>query len=122
MKLATILAVILLAPPAVALAQQPQSEAMKAMDMQLATNPATRGYMHSMQAMQDKMKGMAPTNDPNKDFVSMMKPHHQAAVEIAETYLKYGTDPTLKKMAKEIVSSQKMEITELDAWQAKHTK
>lgn len=45
------------------------------------------------------MQAMTPTNEPNKDFVVMMEPHHQAAVDIAEAYPKYGSDPTLKKMA-----------------------
>ena len=84
------------------------------------TSPATQAYMQSMQGMHDKMKGMTPTNDPNKDFVIMMKPHHQAAVEMAQTYLKYGTDPTLKKMANDIVISQKKEIVEMTTWQIKH--
>lgn len=40
----------------------------------------------------------------------------QAAVEMAETYLKYGKDPVLTKMAKDIVGSQKKEIAAMDKW------
>ena len=108
---------MMLALPHLALAQ---SDAMKGMDMKGATSPATQSYMQAMKGMQDKTQAMTPTNDPNKDFVMMMSPHHQAAVDMAETYLKYGNDPTLKKMARDIVSSQKKEIAEMDAWKAKH--
>ena len=87
---------------------------------QEATNPATKAYEQSMTAMHDTMQTMKPMNDPNMDFVMMMKPHHQAAVEMAETYLKYGTAPILKKMAQDIVSSQKKEIGAMDAWETKH--
>ena len=113
-----ILTTLLAATPGLALAQ----DGMKGMDMTAVTSPATKAYMQSMQGMQDAMKGVTPTNDPSKDFVMMMKPHHQAAVEMAETYLKYGSDPMLKKMARDIVSSQNKEIQAMTAWQAKHAK
>ncbi len=117
-----LVAAVLVAMPGLVLAQSASPDTMKNMDMKGVTSPATKEYMQSMQGMQDKMQTMTPTNDPNKDFVMMMMPHHQAAVEMAQTYLKYGSDPTLKKMAKDIVSSQKKEIAEMSAWQDKHAK
>ena len=124
MKASSILvAVLLAATPGLAHAQSAQPDAMHGMAMKgAATNPATKSYMQSMQGMQDAMAGMTPSNDPDKDFVAMMKPHHQAAVEMAETYLKYGSDPMLKAMAKDIVSSQNKEIAQMNAWQAKHAR
>ena len=124
MKASMILvAALLAAAPGLALAQSAQPDAMHSMAMKGATtNPATKSYMQSMQGMQDAMAAMTPTNDPNKDFVMMMKPHHQAAVEMAQTYLKYGSDPMLKQMAKDIVSSQNKEIAEMNAWQVRHAK
>lgn len=108
---------MMIAIPGLAFAQ----DTMPGMDMsKAAANPATQAYMQSMQVMHDKMQAMTPANDPNKDFVMMMKPHHQAAVEMAEAYLKYGNDPMLTKMAKDIVISQKKEIGEMTAWEAKH--
>ena len=83
-------------------------------------SPASKKYMKAMQAMDDKMKGMSLTGDPNMDFVMMMTPHHQAAVDMTEAYLKYGKDPQLAQMARAIVSSQTREIKEMNAWQAKH--
>lgn len=116
MKTRLFAAVLLLTAPSLAMAQS----TMKGMDMKSASSPATQEYMHAMQGMQQAMQGMTPTNDPNKDFVMMMKPHHQAAVEMAKSYLRYGDDPKLMKMAKDIVSSQIKEIKEMSEWQAKH--
>ncbi len=49
-------------------------------------------------------------------FVSMMIPHHQDPVKMAQEYLKVGKNETLKKVAQNIVSSQKKEIQELQEW------
>jgi len=69
------------------------------------------------------MKGMsAPeyTGDADKDFVSHMIPHHQGAIEMAEVELKYGKDPELKRLAKNIINAQHDEIGFMQRWQAKH--
>ena len=121
MKKPILVAAVLIALPGFALAQSAQPATMPGMDMSKgATSPATQAYMQSMQGMHDKMQAMTPTNDPSRAFVMMMKPHHQAAVEMAETYLKYGNDPMLTKMAKNIVNSQKKEIAEMSAWESMH--
>jgi uncharacterized protein (DUF305 family) len=36
--------------------------------------------------------------------------------------LKYGKDPALKKLARDIVAAQRKEIAFMQQWQAKHTK
>jgi len=94
--------------------------AMQGMSMPEATNPASQAYLQAMDAMNKSMQGMIPTNDPSMDFVMMMKPHHQAAVDMAQAYLKAGKDPELLKMAKDIVASQEKEIKKMNEWEAKH--
>jgi uncharacterized protein (DUF305 family) len=84
------------------------------------TSRATQAYMWAMKAMQVKMKSFAPTNDPDKDFVIMMKPHHKAAIDMARAYLKYGTDPILRKMAQGMVRDQGKEYEEMSAWEVHH--
>lgn len=64
--------------------------------------------------------GMKPTGDADKDFVAMMIPHHQAAVDMAEVELKYGKDKKLRVMAEDIIKSQKKEIAEMKEWLAKN--
>jgi uncharacterized protein (DUF305 family) len=80
--------------------------------------PAAKANMEAHQKMMDAMNGMKPTGDADKDFVMMMIPHHQGAIDMAEVELKYGKDPELKKMAKEIIADQKKEIGEMKKWQS----
>jgi hypothetical protein len=59
------------------------------------------------------MKGMAsrPTGDVDRDFVEMMVPHHQGAVDMAVAYLRAGHNEKLRRLAQEIVVTQQQEIT-----------
>lgn len=75
---------------------------------------------HAMQAMCEKMDGMQMSNDANQDFVKMMIPHHQSAVDMATAYLKEGKDPQLVEMARKIIEAQKKEIEELQTWLEAH--
>jgi hypothetical protein len=52
-----------------------------------------------------------PTGDVDLDFVAMMLPHHQGAVDMAKAELKYGHDEQLRRPAQEIVVTQQQEIT-----------
>jgi uncharacterized protein (DUF305 family) len=56
----------------------------------MASAPATAGYMKAMQAMHHDMMGMKTTGDADKDFVTMMIPHHQGAIDMAKVELQYG--------------------------------
>ena len=46
--------------------------------------------MKPMQAMHQTMMTMHSSGDADKDFVMMMAPHHQAAVDMARAYMKHG--------------------------------
>jgi hypothetical protein len=63
-------------------------------------------------AMNRMMDGMSvkPTGDANRDFVEMMIPHHQGAIDMAQAYLRYGTNEQLKRIAQEIIVDQLQEI------------
>jgi hypothetical protein len=52
-----------------------------------------------------------PTGDVDRDFVAMMVPHHQGAVDMANAELKYGNNEQLRRLAQHIVTSQEQEIT-----------
>jgi uncharacterized protein (DUF305 family) len=67
------------------------------------------------------MKGMdVPlTGQTDKDFVAGMIPHHRGAVDMAQVELKYGKDPQMKKLAKDIIAAQKKEIAFMQEWQKK---
>ena len=58
------------------------------------------------------MAGMdkKPTGDIDRDFVVQMTAHHQGAIDMAVTMLKYGKNEQLKRMAQEIIVDQQQEI------------
>jgi uncharacterized protein (DUF305 family) len=63
-------------------------------------------------AMNKMMADMAikPVGDVDRDFVAMMVPHHQGAVDMAKAELKYGHNEQLRRLAQEIVTTQQLEI------------
>jgi uncharacterized protein (DUF305 family) len=50
-------------------------------------------------------------------FLQAMVPHHEAAVVMAKDLAQKTKRPELQKLAKEIVSSQQMEINQMQQWQ-----
>ena len=71
-------------------------------------------------AAMDRMHGpmMSGIADPDPDaaFVRGMIPHHQGAIDMAETVLKFGRDPQNQHFAREIIDTQTREIAEMRAW------
>jgi uncharacterized protein (DUF305 family) len=63
-------------------------------------------------AMNKMMADMTikPTGDVDRDFVAMMVPHHQGAVDMAKAELKYGHNVQLRGMAQEIIDTQQQEM------------
>jgi hypothetical protein len=51
-----------------------------------------------------------PAGDVDHDFVAMMIPHHQGAIDMAKLELIYGHDPVLRRLAQAIVVEQQQEI------------
>ena len=80
---------------------------------------ATKALRDSHHQMMEDMN-IKTTGNPDKDFVAMMIPHHQGAVDMAKVELKFGKDPELRKLAQEIVAAQEKEIAFMKAWQKKH--
>jgi uncharacterized protein (DUF305 family) len=64
-------------------------------------------------AMNKMMADMTtkPTGDVDRDFVAMMVPHHQGAVDMAKAELQYGHNEQLRRLAQGIVVAQEREIT-----------
>ena len=63
-------------------------------------------------AMNKMMADMtvAPTGDIDRDFVAMMVPHHQGAIDMALIILRFGKSEQLKRLAQEIIVTQQQEI------------
>ena len=62
---------------------------------------AMDGYMQPMDEMMAAMADVAPAGDADADFLLMMIPHHQSAVDMARVVLEEGDDPEIRDMAQE---------------------
>ena len=69
-----------------------------------------------MNKMQEGMDKVQDTGNATLDFLYGMIPHHESAVEMSKSYLKYAKekkDPAFKEMAEEIIKTQEEEIEEM---------
>jgi hypothetical protein len=62
--------------------------------------------MNKMMADMD----VVPTGDVDQDFVAMMVPHHQGAIDMAQAVLRYGRNEQLRRIAQEVIVEQQQEI------------
>ena len=108
LALLTSYAVLLL--PAVA---QPQDESKTA--SKPTSSPAMQMHRDMMSGSKESM-AMKPTGDIDRDFVMMMRHHHQTGVQMSEHQIKNGKDPKVREVAQKIADSQRQEIKEFDQW------
>jgi uncharacterized protein (DUF305 family) len=69
------------------------------------------GEMAEADATMHRDMTVAPSGDLDRDFLRMMVPHHQGAIDMALLVLKYGRDERVKRLAQSIVVQQGEEIT-----------
>ena len=72
--------------------------------------------LNAMQEMNQSMNGMKMTGNQDHDFIMMMIPHHDAAIDMAKIELRDGRDPRVKKVAKGIFKGQTKDVKEMTAW------
>lgn len=105
-------------------ATPPAATPMAASNMpMMASDPsdtaATKGYKAAMM----KMMGDSPksfSGDPDVDFFSQMRVHHEAAIDMATVELSEGNDPAVKALARNIIAAQQKEIATMNAWLKQH--
>jgi uncharacterized protein (DUF305 family) len=75
-------------------------------------DPEAPFLAQSQAAMSKMMAGMAikPSGDVDRDFVDMMAPHHQGAIDMAVAVLRYGRNEKIRRLAQEIIVDQQQEI------------
>lgn len=74
----------------------------------------------SMEKMHAAMGSIEPSGSIDVDFVRMMLPHHQAAIDMAKSQLLYGEDPQMRRLAQEIITDQESEIELMQLWLKQH--
>ncbi len=85
-----------------------------------ATSPMQQDYQRQMDEMHSgMMAGMKETN-PDRAFAIGMLAHHKGAVEMAQSELKYGSDPKMRALAEEIIKAQQAEIDLMETWLKEH--
>jgi hypothetical protein len=70
----------------------------------------------SMDKMHVAMGAIKRSGNSDVDFVRLMLPHHQAAIDMAKTQLLYGKDPQMRRLAQEIITDQQLEIELMQHW------
>jgi uncharacterized protein (DUF305 family) len=83
---------------------------------------STQAFEQNAANMMKNMSAPPYTGDADADFVAHMIPHHQGAVDQAKVEIKYGKDPKMKALAKNIIKAQEEEIAYMKRWQVKHHK
>ena len=105
----------------------PSTDSMKGGKTDSSTMPGggmgMKGMNMDMQSMMkehnDKMSSMKMSGNADVDFAMMMRMHHQGGIDMAQTEIRDGKSPEMRKMAKNIVAAQKKEIAQLDRFLAK---
>lgn len=83
-------------------------------------NNIYKEYMQAMDRMHKPMMEAAMIKDADVSFIKGMIPHHPGAIDMAKIELKYGNDPELKTLARNIIKAQKQEIKFMQQWLQKH--
>ena len=105
---------LLATAPATAQQGHEQHSGAKPPPAKQKTEPEYSRFAREMSASMGKMMrdmhepGYAGNHDI--DFLAMMIPHHEGAVEMARLVLVHGRDPATRRLAEDIIASQVVEI------------
>ncbi|MBS5884262.1 MAG: DUF305 domain-containing protein [Clostridium sp.] len=72
--------------------------------------------------MMKAMNAAPNTGNVNLDFVLEMIPHHEGGINMAKAIVKYGSNPEVKKIAENIITSQEAQIPIMQQLKAKFEK
>jgi uncharacterized protein (DUF305 family) len=98
-----------------ALAQSQETESMEGMDhsgMQMSDDPGMQALMDAMNTMMENTP-VESTGDIDADFLLMMIPHHQSAIDMALVVLERGDDEETKALAQAVIDTQEAEIAQM---------
>jgi len=82
----------------------------------VSTRSFDRLMADAMAVMDDGMRRAPMNGQAEHDFITMMIPHHQGAVDMAKAVLLHTQDPALRNLALGIIAEQQNEINLMRAW------
>ncbi len=85
-----------------------------------ATDRGWSELTSTMEKMHRAMSSVTPSGGTDVDFVQLMLPHHQAAIDMAKSELLLGKSPEMRRLAQEIITDQQSEIDLMQLWLKKH--
>ncbi len=115
----TILSIFFWALTMQALQEGPHTHASDAYGSS-AVEPGWSELNSSMEKMHAAMASVKPSGKTDVDFIRLMLPHHQAAIDMAKIQLLYGKDPEMRRLAQEIITDQQSEIDLMQLWLKRH--
>ena len=97
--------------------QSAEIETLRGLDQRLESAGVEAPSMaeHDM-GMSEDMSKLEDADPFDREFIDMMIPHHQSAIEMARDELADGADPEAKRLAQEIIDAQAREIEQMNAW------
>ncbi len=69
-----------------------------------------RVELHAAMMDMDTHMSMPANGSVDQDFVAMMVPHHQGAIDMARIQLRYSHNPQIIRICQEIIIEQEQEI------------
>ncbi|MES2874312.1 MAG: DUF305 domain-containing protein [Bacteroidota bacterium] len=97
-----------------ALKTETDQSSMDSNGMKMDSTAMNSEMKSEMDKMMKDMHQMEMTGNADYDLISMLKTHHQGAIDMAKVELDSGTEPKLKQIAQNIVDKQSKENQMLD--------
>lgn len=100
-------------------AESMQCAMMKEKGMSHASSMPTSVYAPAIARMHEAMT-KDTVNHADVDFMSGMLAHHQGAIDMSQIALDKASDPTVRKLAADIIKAQQAEVKLMQQWLADH--
>lgn len=84
-----------------------------------ADTTCSNGLRQAMDDMHTEMHRVKASGNVDEDFVRMMLPHHQGAIDMAKVEVLCGKDEINRRLAQEIIVEQQSEIELMRLWLSK---
>ena len=85
------------------------------------TNASTdTSFKQAMDKMMQNMHTMKMTEDPDHDFATMMKVHHEGAIAMSNIEIAHGANAELKQVAQKMIDDSQKDISELNSFLTSH--